>query len=350
METAGQLAQLVDRCPGVRRRGIELDKRVRVGVGTHPAPEELERDPERDESLLGAVVEIALDPATLGILGVDEAGARCLNRVELRPDLGLEPLVLDRQADRRDSRRHEARVVAEDGVEGDREERASVGIDGQRRPCRAVRRRRGERAGRVLEAGAVRHPAEDLERWVAERVAQRLLESGCRWQPVEPDDQRRDPTARCVVAQDPDEQRDRHEDAQDREDDDAQLADGRTGIGRDDRLDEEPAGEPEDEEDARQDDRRLPAPCGSRGALPADRDGDEDAETERGKRRRLDPADRLHRIVRRDPRIDRVGRRRVRPPGDRPGGVNLGQRPGALDDDETERQPAVHGTRKRPVG
>ena len=97
------------------------------------------------------------------------------------------------------------------------------------------------------------------------------------------------------------------------------------------------------------DDGRLPASRRPGRALPADRDRDEDADAEHGQRRRLDPADRVHRLAGRDPGIDGVRRGRVGPPGDGPDAVGLGQRPGALHDDEADGQPAVDGT-EEPAG
>ena len=74
VDAAGQLAQLLQ-----RRRELlagRLQKRVRrVGVGVEPRPSEAQRKRERDEPLLGAVVEVSLEPAPLGVARLDDARA-----------------------------------------------------------------------------------------------------------------------------------------------------------------------------------------------------------------------------------------------------------------------------------
>ena len=142
---AGELAQLVDRGPGVRRRRIELDQRVGIGIGPHPPTKELERDPQRHQPLLRPVVEVPLHPPPFRILGVDEPRPRRLDGIELRPDLRLEPLVLDRQADGRDGRRDEARVVASTGSKAMASAGPRLRVDGQRR-ARAGHRAAASRA------------------------------------------------------------------------------------------------------------------------------------------------------------------------------------------------------------
>src|SRR5207247_10272113 len=75
MDAARELAELFegDRelTPGPRKqlfRGRWIGGELRLG--------EAERDRERDESLLGAVVEVALEPAPLLVSGGDKTGAR----------------------------------------------------------------------------------------------------------------------------------------------------------------------------------------------------------------------------------------------------------------------------------
>src|SRR5207244_6984739 len=54
-----------------------------------------ERQRERDQALLGAVVQVALEPAPLGITGLDDARTRRLELDEAVAQLRLEPLELD---------------------------------------------------------------------------------------------------------------------------------------------------------------------------------------------------------------------------------------------------------------
>ena len=106
-------------------------------------------------------------------------------------------------------------------------------------PSPIVEDRATARVGLGGEAGERRLPAVDLQRRVAQRVAQRGLQCRERRQSVEPDDEVGDPAAGPLIAQDADQQCDRHEHAQDREDLDPELAERLAGARRDDRLEQE---------------------------------------------------------------------------------------------------------------
>ena len=77
--------------------------------------QESQREREPDEALLGAVVEIALEPAALGVARLDDAGPRRAQILELSPRLGLQALVLEREARRRRDLLDELGVVEEVG-------------------------------------------------------------------------------------------------------------------------------------------------------------------------------------------------------------------------------------------
>ena len=51
---------------------------------------ELEREPDPEQVLLGAVVEVALEPASLVVACFDDAGAGGADLGELGAELGLE--------------------------------------------------------------------------------------------------------------------------------------------------------------------------------------------------------------------------------------------------------------------
>ena len=74
MQARRELAQLLQ-----RRRQLLLRRGEQarlVGVGREVHGEEPELDRERDEPLLGAVVQVALEPPALGVAGADDARAR----------------------------------------------------------------------------------------------------------------------------------------------------------------------------------------------------------------------------------------------------------------------------------
>src|SRR5206468_9787422 len=66
-----------------------------------PGAGQAERERERDEPLLGAVMQIADKPAPLGVAGLDDPETRRTQLLQLKPGLGLETLILKRQPSRR---------------------------------------------------------------------------------------------------------------------------------------------------------------------------------------------------------------------------------------------------------
>jgi hypothetical protein len=60
----------------------------------------LEPQPDPEQPLLGAVVEVALEPTPLGVIGGDDARPRSADLGKLRAKLSLETRVLEREAPR----------------------------------------------------------------------------------------------------------------------------------------------------------------------------------------------------------------------------------------------------------
>ena len=69
-----------------------------VGAPAEPPLRAFQLQGERHEALLGAVVEIALDPSPLLVRGCDEPRARILHHGQLRLDLRVQPPILEREA------------------------------------------------------------------------------------------------------------------------------------------------------------------------------------------------------------------------------------------------------------
>ena len=93
---------------GAMRLGRQLSQHdLRLGrVAFHQVARETGLDRHRDELLLGAVVEVALDPATLGVGRSDDACSRlpqllgpARQLLERRPQLRIELGVAEREAD-----------------------------------------------------------------------------------------------------------------------------------------------------------------------------------------------------------------------------------------------------------
>ena len=90
MDPAGELAQLFER---LRRAaaGARRARRARGRRRLEPASTQAQAQRQRDEALLGAVVEVALEAAALGVAGLDDArprGGEPLARVGVGQRLG----------------------------------------------------------------------------------------------------------------------------------------------------------------------------------------------------------------------------------------------------------------------
>ena len=171
MDATGELAQFADRLLELVLRAGECDRRRRVVSGRGEA----ERDGESDETLLRAVVQVALDPAALGIRRGHDATPRRAHLRQLRAHLRREPLVLEDEAGCQPHGFHELRLVQDDGV---------VNEDGDLLPPRAHDRDRAaggagklELLARRIDVPPVRQPVGELESRVAERQRKPVAET-----------------------------------------------------------------------------------------------------------------------------------------------------------------------------
>ena len=90
VDAAGELAELGEGGLRLGRGLVEAELRGRVEVVAEARPCQAQRERQRYETLLGAVVEVAFDPLSLGVPGRDDPRPRRLDLVELGLDLGLE--------------------------------------------------------------------------------------------------------------------------------------------------------------------------------------------------------------------------------------------------------------------
>ena len=103
------------------RGRLDQGLKPRVGSGG-PVAGHPQRQAQRDQPLLGAVVQVALEPAPLGVAGLDDPRPGGPDLLQLRLHLGLQPGMLQRHAGR--GRREldqlrlvlKPRVVDQDGV------------------------------------------------------------------------------------------------------------------------------------------------------------------------------------------------------------------------------------------
>ena len=90
-------AQLVDGLPRYFHGAAQQLGCVRIGVRSHAQSDHLQSERQRHQALLGTVVQVTLDATALDIPGGDEPLARCPDVGDARAQLGLEPLVLQRE-------------------------------------------------------------------------------------------------------------------------------------------------------------------------------------------------------------------------------------------------------------
>ena len=156
-------------------------------AGGVPPAREPDADRERHEALLGAVVEVALEPAALGVGGRDDARARAAQLLELGAARRVQALVLEREPRGHGDLRRPA--PGRRAGPGDGRARRPRG----RRPTMRVASRpwpAGSVAGatvRVDPALAVVEPVEELQRRVAERRREPLAQAAGRGRRAEVD-------------------------------------------------------------------------------------------------------------------------------------------------------------------
>ena len=117
---------------------------------------------ERDEPLLGAVVQVALEPAALGVAGRDDALARRLHLGEPSLRLRQQALVLERHRRRGADRLDHLRVVVERRVVDERRHLAALVLDRRAGPVGGDRRHQhaaGRPRRRVRASRAAGRPA-----------------------------------------------------------------------------------------------------------------------------------------------------------------------------------------------
>ena len=211
MQAARELAQF-RRAPVPARSWPGRASPAGPGRIDRPGLGELEGQRQRDESLLGAVVQIALDSAPLGVPGGHDPGPGCADVLELGADLGLEPLVVERQARRRRHGSQEFRLLHQRRIVDQQRDGVAVPLE-PRHGAGGVRSRGDlERSAvTVDEVSRPRHRVGDLERRVTQRLRQHLPERGLIGLRPELEDEVGDATSCDASSREPDEEADRHE-------------------------------------------------------------------------------------------------------------------------------------------
>ena len=156
-------------------RGLELAGSL--GVTVQPRTKQPEPQRERDEPLLGAVVEVALESPARRVAGIDDARTRGAKLLELRAQLGVEPFVLERERGGRTHRPDQLALVLERDVVHDRRHPLAARVDRRAQPSRAVPRDLHGLARGVDVQAPLRKPVGEGERRIREGVGQRVAQA-----------------------------------------------------------------------------------------------------------------------------------------------------------------------------
>ena len=99
--------------------------------------QQLQFQRQRDELLLGAVVQVALDFLARGVRGFDDPHPRGAQLLDARAQVGLQPLVVERQRGRGGGRLDELGARLEVRAVDDRRDALAFVVDRRPRPVRA---------------------------------------------------------------------------------------------------------------------------------------------------------------------------------------------------------------------
>ena len=172
MDAARELAQLRERDGELVAELVDGGGRLRVVAQPRAQQPQVER--ERDELLLGAVVQVALDLAAGVVGGLDDPPARVAQLLQPRAQVGLQALVVERQRGGRRGRVHQLRRRVQLGVVHDRRDAVALALDGGPRAARPGAGQRHGMAALVDEDLAVGQPVGDVQRAVAEPLGEHL--------------------------------------------------------------------------------------------------------------------------------------------------------------------------------
>ena len=180
-----QLAQLLERGSQL---GIRLGQQLAgaVRLRAELISDELQREAEAEQPLLGAVVQIALEPAPLLVAGRDDPRARGTQLHQLRAQLRLQPLVLERQPCRRARRLEQPRPLEQRGVVHERRDWSLGRTEHRHRPTRPGRRQLERPPLAVDVRRSLGQPERQLERGIAERPRE-CVPHRARWRPLQLD-------------------------------------------------------------------------------------------------------------------------------------------------------------------
>ena len=193
MDPAGQLPQLGQRLPGLLAGRLDQRSQLRVrpggAVAGHPQGQAQGHQP-----LLRAVMQVAFQPPSLGVPGLDDPRPGGTDLLQLGVYLGLQPGMLQRHAGRGRRQPDQLRLVLEPGVV---HQHGAVRVGDRRHGAARIRPGHVDGLARGVQvAGPVRPPERQLQRRVTQRPGQRVPEPARRGARFQVDDRGAERTAR----------------------------------------------------------------------------------------------------------------------------------------------------------
>ena len=165
-------------CESSSRRGDELAPGGR-GIARRCGPRSSAADRQRDQPLLGAVMEVALEPAARRVARLDQPGARGRRAPRPRLELRLQAFALERDVGGGGDELEQLRLVGERRVVDQRGDVLPALVDRRRGAARALLRGAGPAARGIDVALEARQPVDQLERRIMQGLGQQLAEPRC---------------------------------------------------------------------------------------------------------------------------------------------------------------------------
>ena len=178
MEAARHRPKLVERDCDLLSRLVE--SRTGIGIAGHLLLQQAQLERERDQTLLRAVVQIALQPLALTLPRLDHPCPRALQLLEVSLLLGLQPAVLECDSGRRSYRRKQVGLIPQRGIVQERSHPPAMAVDqGRRSPSLAFRQFDGAPV-EIHPAGELRQPVHERKRRITKRARKRIPQTSRR--------------------------------------------------------------------------------------------------------------------------------------------------------------------------